>query len=208
MEKHTDNRQDHVTDRFGIIRKLEKNLKYKRFIHTLGVSSTAACLAMRWGADMDKAETAGLLHDCAKSMELDDMRRLCKEAGLEISAYENKSSALLHAKAGSILARTEYGCTDEEILMAIRSHTTGRPGMSLLEKIIFVADYIEPGRTEAPALAPIRTLSFENLDAAVVRILHDTLAYLEEKGSDIDPATLRTYTFYDSGFTRSTNQKG
>lgn len=195
-------------DRFEIIRKLEKSLKYRRFIHTIGVASTAACLAMRWGSDVEKAETAGLLHDCAKYVDLDRMKRLCKDAGLEISSYESKSPALLHSKAGSVLAEKEYGCKDEEILMAIRSHTTGRPEMTLLEKILFVADFIEPGRTEAPSLAQIRTLSFEDLDAAVLKILRDTLDYLDTKGDVIDPATLRTYEYYSSCSKQPNNQKG
>ena len=184
------------TDRIEIIRRLEKELKYKRFVHTLFVAGTAASLAMRWGSDPGQAEMAGLLHDCAKSLTLQEMRKLCEQEGVAISSYEEKSAALLHSKAGSILAKSSYGCTDEEILQAIRSHTTGRPGMSLLEKIIFVADYIEPGRYEAPGLPQIRPMAFEDLDRAVLRILSDTLEHLNAMKAEIDPMTQETYDYY------------
>ena len=179
-------------DRIGIIRLLEKDLKYKRFIHTLGVANISAALAMRYGADTDKAEMAGLLHDCAKSLSLRDMLKLCEEEHLALNDYEKKSTALLHSKAGSVLARKRFGCDDDEILQAIRFHTTGRPAMSLLEKIVFTADYIEPGRFAAPGLPLIRELAFEDLDRAVMKILEDTLSYLEFSGARIDPQTQKT----------------
>ena len=182
--------------RLELCRKLEKALKYSRFIHTMGVAFTATSLAARWGADMEKAELAGLLHDCAKYVPLDEMLRLCREANLPVSDMESRSTALLHSKAGSVLARTAYAVDDEEILGAIRYHTTGRPEMTLLEKIIFISDYIEPGRCEAPNLPEIRALAFSDIDACLLKILSDTLSYLGDSDKEIDQMTQMTYNYY------------
>lgn len=185
------------SDRLSLYKELEKQLKYSRFLHTMGVTFTATSLAMRYGADAKKAELAGLLHDCAKYIPVDEMERICEEGKLEISSFERGNSALLHSKAGSVLARTKYGVTDKEVLDAIRYHTTGRPGMTLLDKIVFVADYMEPGREEALDLAEVRPLAFQDLDQALLRILSDTLVYLNGTGKKIDPMTQRTWEFYE-----------
>lgn len=182
--------------RIDLIKELEKELKYSRFIHTLGVAFTATSLAERYGADMHKAEMAGLLHDCAKYIGPERMEALCRKEGLPVSATEQGNGALLHAKAGSVLARSKYGVEDEEVLSAIRCHTTGKPEMTLLEKILFLADYIEPGRDEAPNLQEIRALAFEDIDAAVIKVLRDTLDFLQASGREIDPMTQKTYDYY------------
>ena len=184
------------TDRLTLYKELDKQLKYSRFVHTMGVTFTATSLAMRYGADVKRAELAGLLHDCAKYVPVDEMERICREGGLEISSFERGNGALLHSKAGSVLARTKYGVTDKEVLDAIRFHTTGRPGMTLLDKIVFIADYMEPGREEAPDLSIVRPLAFSDLDQALLQILSDTLDYLEGTGKKIDPMTRRTWEFY------------
>ena len=163
----------------------------------MGVAYTATSLAMRHGADMEKAEVAGLLHDCAKYMDVDKMEQLCRKGGIELSEMEIGNPSLLHSKAGSVLAQTRYGYSDPEILDAIRYHTTGRPLMTTLDKIIFIADYIEPGRCVAPNLPEIRRLAFEDLDAALRKILQDTLDYLPTTGKAIDPMTQRTYDYYN-----------
>ena len=139
-------------ERLALIRELETELAFGRFIHTMEVASTAANLAMCYGEDPAKAELAGLLHDCAKCMSLNKMLKICEKSGVPLSDIEKTSGSLLHSKAGAVLAACKYGVEDEDILNAIRYHTTGRPGMSLLEKIVFVADYIEPGRDSAPNL--------------------------------------------------------
>ena len=182
--------------KLDLIRTLEQELNYKRFIHTLSVAGTAASLAMCYGADVQKAEMAGLLHDCAKCIDVRKMQRLCEKAGLEVSPYEKNSGSLLHSKAGSVLAAEKYGYTDPDLLNAIRYHTTGRPGMSLLEKIIFVADYIEPGRYTAQNLSLIRKMAFEDIDEALLKILYDTLVYLNSTGNPVDPMTQKTYDYY------------
>ena len=183
--------------RSKIIRTLEKELKYSRFVHSLGVAYTATSLAMRYGADLEKAELAGLLHDCAKYLSDKEYLSLCHEREIPVSAAEAANPSLLHAKAGAVLAAEKYGVTDPEILEAIRNHTTGKPAMSMLDKIIYIADYIEPGRNQAPNLAIVRQLAFEDLDRALIKILSDTLSYLEESGAEIDPMTRETYLYYE-----------
>jgi predicted HD superfamily hydrolase involved in NAD metabolism len=183
-------------ERIALIKELESELAYGRFIHTLDVAATAANLAMCYGADLDKAEVAGLLHDCAKCMSLGKMLKVCDKAGTDLSEFEKNSVSLLHSKAGAVLAESRYGVRDEDTLNAIRFHTTGRPGMSLLEKIVFVADYIEPGRDSAPNLPQVRKLAYECIDDCVLQILKDTLRYLATTGSAVDPMTQKTYEYY------------
>lgn len=157
---------------------------------------TAGCLAMRYGADLEKALIAGLLHDCAKCVPSAEKIKLCERNHIEISEAEYQNPGLLHAKLGAFFARKKYGIEDEEILRSIESHTTGRPKMSLLDKIIYIADYMEPGRDVAPNLPEVRALAFVDLDACLYRILEDTLAYLEKKGATVDPATEETFLYY------------
>ena len=172
---------------------VKKSLKPKRFRHTIGVKYTSVCLAMRYGEDLEKAAIAGLLHDCAKNLSGEKLLQLCREKGLPVSEAEERSPYLLHGRVGAYFARTKYGITDEDILGAITWHTTGCPDMSLLEKIVFTADYIEPGRDTAPNLDQLRQLSFIDLDAAVLEILRQTLEYLRETGKEIDPQTELPY---------------
>ncbi len=175
---------------------MEKSLDNKRFEHTMGVEYTAAALAMRYGVSVQKAQLAGLLHDCAKCLSDEKRLAVCEKHNISVNDIERRNPALLHAKVGSFLAMEEYRVEDFEVINAILNHTTGRPGMSLLEKIIFVADYIEPNRKQAPNLEEIRTLAFTDLDKALVRILKDTLSYLENNGGETDPMTQKTYEYY------------
>ena len=146
---------------------VQKAQDAKRFEHTLGVEYTAAALAMRYGSDIDSARAAGLLHDCAKCLSDEKRLSICRKNHIPVTEVERKNPFLLHAKAGAYLAREKYGIKDPDILNAIRSHTTGRKNMSLLEKIIFVADYIEPGRKHAPNLTDIRKLAFLDINRAM-----------------------------------------
>ena len=133
-----------------IRKNLKKDLDKYRYEHTKGVMYTAGCLAMANNYDVEKAMLAGLLHDCAKCVPADEKIKLCEKNHIEISDAEYKNPGLLHAKLGAFFARKKYGIENEEILRSIESHTTGRPNMSLLDKIIYIADYIEPGRDVAP----------------------------------------------------------
>lgn len=179
-----------------IRKKVEKAQDKSRFEHTLGVAYTAAMLAQIYGVDEEDALVAGFLHDCAKCIDHDDKLKICKKNNLEISELEKRNPFLLHSKVGSFLAHTEYGIENNDILNAITYHTTGRPNMSLLEKIIFISDYIEPGRKVAPNLLEIRKKAFIDLDEALVMVLRDTLNYLAGSGKEIDDMTQKTYDFY------------
>ncbi|MCR5468628.1 MAG: bis(5'-nucleosyl)-tetraphosphatase (symmetrical) YqeK [Lachnospiraceae bacterium] len=183
-------------DRKDIDKKLKEELGQKRYLHTVGVMYTAASLAMRYRYDIDKAMLAGLLHDCAKKVDDAEKIRICKKNNIEISEAEMQTPSLLHAKVGAYLALKKYEVSDEEILHAIEVHTTGEPGMNLLDKIIFIADYIEPGRNMAPRLDEVREMAFVDLDKALYMILHDTLEYLKDKNAVLDPKTKITFDYY------------
>ena len=164
--------------------------------HTIGVAYTAASLAFVHGCDPHKALLSGMLHDCAKYLDDAQMLTLSKKHDIPVSEAEEAAPSLLHAKLGAFFAATEYDVTDEEILDAIRCHTTGKPGMNLLEKILFVADYIEPNRKELPGLGEIRREAFTDLDLSILHITEDTLAYLKEKAKTLDPQTAETHAYY------------
>lgn len=176
---------------------MEKAQDGDRYEHTLGVEYTAAALAMRYGGNIRDAQIAGLLHDCAKCLSDKKRLEICAKHHIPVTALERKNPFLLHAKVGAYLARKKYGVKNQDILNAIRNHTTGRRDMSLLEKIVFVSDYIEPGRKHAPNLEEIRQLAFLDLDRALLRILEDTLCYLKSSGGDIDPTTEETWKYYN-----------
>ncbi len=186
-----------------IEKQLKKELDKERFTHTMGVMYTAAALAMAHGADMDQALYAGLLHDCAKCIPNEEKLSLCEKYQISISDAERKSPSLLHAKLGAYFAKSIYGIEDEVILHAIKVHTTGEPGMNLLDKIIYIADYIEPNRDQAPNLTAIRKLAFHDLDKTMEKILSDTLQYLTEKGGEIDPLTNETYQYFHNSISHN-----
>lgn len=175
---------------------LKKEMDDSRFEHTLGVMYTCGALAMRYGYDLDRAMLAGLMHDCAKCMPNAKKLKMAEKNHLEISSLERKNPFMLHAKLGALLAKKKYDIDDEEILDAIRWHTTGRPDMTLLDKIVYVADYIEPKRDKAPNLSEVRRMAFIDLDKALLRILEDTLGYLGNSTEDVDDMTRQTYDFY------------
>ena len=175
---------------------LKKEMDDSRFEHTLGVMYTCGALAMRYGCDLDKAMLAGLMHDCAKCMPNAKKLKMAEKHHLEITELERKNPFMLHAKLGAFLARKKYDIEDEEILNAIRWHTTGRPEMTLLDKIVYTADYIEPKRDKAPHLPMIRQKAFVDLDEALVMILRDTLGYLGDSPEHVDSMTKKTYDYY------------
>ncbi len=175
---------------------MKKSLDAKRYEHTLGVEFTSAALAMRYDADIKNAQLAGLLHDCAKCLSNEKRLSICEKHNISVTEVERRNPFLLHAKVGSFLAMEEYKVYTPDIINAILNHTTGRPGMSLLEKIVFVADYIEPGRKQAPNLKQIREMAFVDLDQALLMILRDTLEYLKNGGGECDSMTEKTYEYY------------
>lgn len=185
---------DYIKD---IEEKLSKKLDKKRYIHTISVAYTAANLAMAHGIDVYRAYLAGLLHDNAKCIPNDKKIALCAKYGLTVSSAEKASPELLHAKLGSYLAKVKYNVSDEEILSAIEYHTTGKPNMTLLEKIIYIADYMEPHRKMLKDMDRIRKLAFSDIDEALRIILKNCINYLEEKDATMDELTLQTYEYYN-----------
>lgn len=182
------------------IPKLRKRLRSKlsgsRYEHSLSVSFTCVCLAMKYGYSLEKAEVAGLIHDCAKCYEDEKIIKLCDKHRVPISDEERKTPAVLHAKYGAWLAKKQYHINDEEILNAIACHTTGKPDMQLLDKILYVADYIEARRDKASNLTAMRKLAFEDLDEALYQIMKGTLDYLRKKGGRMDPLTAKAFAYY------------
>lgn len=177
--------------------KLKEKLPSKRFEHSLGVEYTAGTMAFIYGIDCEKALIAGLLHDCAKYVPNDKKIAKCKKHKIFISECEYQNPELLHAKLSAVYAKEKYDVTDKEILSAIACHTTGKPAMTTLEKIIYIADYIEPMRYKASRLPEIRKLAFEDLDECMYEILKDTLEYLEEDSADdIEPTSKEAYIYY------------
>lgn len=179
-----------------IEKELAGTLSPSRLRHTRGVMYTAQALAMRYDVDIEKAGMAGLLHDCAKGLSDKEMLKRCKKAGLLITEAEQKNPSLLHAKLGAYYAKEQYGIMDEEVLDAICCHTTGKPAMTRLEMILFLADYMEPGRDKAENLPLIRKSVFASLEKSVYLVARDTLAYLEQTGVQTDMTTYSTYCYY------------
>ncbi len=170
----------------------------KRFRHSLGVADTAMCLAACHGADISAAYVAGILHDNAKYIDYDEQIKMCDDLGIEISATERANPYLLHAKVGAYIASERFGIKDKSITEAIKWHTTGKPAMSKMDMIIFIADYIEPMRYKANNLAEVRRLAFKDLETTVLQILGDTLDMLKAKGRSIDSMTQTAYDYYKS----------
>lgn len=180
----------------NIRKDLKSALDKDRYEHTLGVAYTAMCLAMKYEADIKKAEVAGLLHDCAKCMPDEKKLKKCIDHNLSITDTEKEQPYLLHAKVGAFIAMDKYGIDDMEIINAILKHTTGSRDMTLLEKIIYVADYIEPNRSKAANLPLVRKMAFEDIDLAVFTIMRDTVEYLKQKNRKIDSHTMNALEYY------------
>lgn len=181
---------------------LEATLRPGRFLHTLGVAYTAGNLALCYlnEAAGKRARRAGLLHDCAKYLTDAEMIDLCDQYGIDLSEIERENPALIHGKLGAYLAKHRYGVEDEEICSAIFWHTTGKPEMTTLEKILYVADYIEPKRKmdcKPYLLSEIRKQCFRDLDQGLLMILINTVNYLQKGNKPIDDMTLQTYEYYN-----------
>lgn len=162
-----------------------------RYQHTLGVMETAIILAERFGADEKKTELAAIFHDYAKFRPKEEMKEIILREGFPGDLLEYNSE-LWHAPAGAYLVKKEAGIDDLEVLDAIRYHTSGRPGMKVLEKVIYLADYIEPGR-HFPGVEEVRELAKEDLDGALIQALQNTIMFLMKKKQPVYPDTFNTY---------------
>ena len=192
---------------FSIREKSKASLKPGRYEHSLSVSFTCMALAMRYGYDLDKAELAGLLHDCAKCYDNNSIIAACRNSGMELTEGELQAPSIIHSRLGARMAEEKFGVNDPEILSAIACHTTGKPDMSLLDKILYIADYIEPRRYKIKDLPAIRRLAFEDLDQALFQIMEGTLRYLKESGTYADIMTQNAYHYYKKQMCRQKEEQ-
>jgi len=165
------------------------HLKFSRIPHVLGTEEEAIRLAQSYGADVEKVRRAALLHDCTKRLPLEAHLALCEKYGIEVDEMEKTSPNLLHAKTAAALAKHVYGQSDE-VCGAIAFHTTGKPEMTLLEKILYIADYIEPTRT-FPGVEKLRKAVYADLDRGVLMGMENTIALMESRGVPVHPNTVR-----------------
>ena len=163
-------------------------LKHKRIPHVLGTEQEAIRLAERYGADVEKARVAALLHDCTKRLDMEEQLALCRQYGIQLDALEQQALKLLHAKTGAAIARDVFG-VDDEIYRAIWWHTTGHAGMTLLEKIMYLADYIEPSRA-FPGVDKLRAVCYKDLDEGLLMGLEMTIEEMTSMGNPVHHATI------------------
>ena len=175
-------------------------LKPNRVAHVLGCRDTAVALARRWGADATDAARAGLLHDITKALSGDLQLTLCDAYGIILDTFSKENPKTLHALTGSLVAERIFG-ESQTVVNAIRHHTTGKADMSVLEKIIYVADYMEPNR-DFPGVDKLRQLAFTDLDGALRLGLTMTLDMLRRQGSTISPASQKALNWLDEHSTR------
>lgn len=178
-------------EREQALQKVRDQLTEHRYQHTIGVMETAIVLAERFGADPRKAELAAIFHDYAKFRPKEEMRQIIVEQNMPAELLEYNSE-LWHAPVGAYLAEIEAGVTDQEVLDAIRYHTSGRIGMTLLDKIIYLADYIEPGR-HFPGVEEVREMAREDLDIALIQSMKNTIQFLMKKNQPVFPDTFNAY---------------
>lgn len=173
---------------------LKDRLSEKRYYHTLGVRDTSVKLAMLYNVDVSKARLAALLHDNAKYMSDEEILEIIKSKGYKIDSVCKKSPQLLHGLAGAIIAKQKMDLRDKEIFDAVRYHTTGKKNMSMLEKIIYIADYIEPTRNFA-GVEEFRKCAYENLDKVLLIALESSIEYVISKGEllHMDTVNARNY---------------
>ena len=190
------------TDREALEKFMKDSLKPSRYIHSLGVEKMASELARIHGADEEKAAFAGRYHDIAKCFSEEVMNSYVREFGLGEQYINN--NALAHSKVAAELLRSGFGVTDEEVLNAVRSHTTGRAGMTLLEEVVYVADAIEENRNY-PELAELQDLARHDLDRACLEIMNFAVQFIIEKGRTLDTDTLEAREFIRSRISNNNN---
>ena len=163
-------------------------LKPKRMPHVLGTEHEAAVLARRYGADVTSARIAALLHDCTKKLSMEEQLALCEQYGIALDELERKNLKLLHAKTGAAIARDLFGVSDE-IYWAIYWHTTGKADMTKLEKVIYLADYIEPSR-DFPGVEKLRRAVHADLEHGLLMALEDSIEEMRQRGNPVHPNTV------------------
>lgn len=182
----------------SIISFLYDNLDSQRITHSLNTAGMASKLAKIHGEDSDKAYIAGLLHDIAKGMCSRGLAKAAKDYGIVADEYEQNNQELLHGRLGAAMANKLFGINDENVLNAIRWHTTGRAGMSLLEKIVYLADLTEPSRN-FENLDSIRELAQKDIDSAMCLALQRVMEFVKRKGFAIHPNSIKAYNDLSKG---------
>jgi predicted HD superfamily hydrolase involved in NAD metabolism len=175
--------------------KLKELLPAYRFNHSLRVEKAAEKLAKHYGADVSKASLAGLLHDCARYKEGDALLKEAKKFGLKPDKFESLQPKLIHARLSAVVARKKFGVSDKSVLSAISKHTVGSEKMTLLEKVIYLADHIEGGR-KFKGVSKLRGLAFRDMDKAIAESTGSMLLSLVRKGLLISEQTVRTRNYY------------
>jgi predicted HD superfamily hydrolase involved in NAD metabolism len=180
---------------------LYENLNESKLKHSLSVSETAVSLAVKYGENIEKARISGLVHDCAKGMKDEDLIKVARSHEIQLDEVCLSNPSILHGLVASIIAKEEMGIEDEDMLMAIRYHTTGRKNMSVLEKIIYIADYIEPLRT-FDGVEGLRSLSNINLDETVVQSLENAIKYVISQNGLLHTDTIHARNYLLSKHSR------
>lgn len=171
-------------------KKLAKQmLSPKRYHHTKHVAKAARALAQQWGGEPDQAELAGWLHDIVKEKSREDLLQLMQQDGIMAGSTQSRALPIWHGPCGAIFARHQCGVQDGEVLSAIACHTTGREHMTLLDKILFLADAISDER-EFDGVEKIRALAQTDLNAAVIAVMEENIRYLNRKGKTLDHETV------------------
>jgi len=173
---------------------IEKNFSEKRRVHTEGVRQTAMHLAEKYGENVEKAEVAALFHDMFRGVPVDVLNYYVTHLGLDKKYYDNAN--LVHSKIAAIIMKRDYGISDEDIINAVSYHTTGRKGMSKLEKIIYIADAIEPSR-DYPGVDDLRKEAEIDLDDACLMSLSRTIDYVRSQGKYLDEDTLQAKEYFE-----------
>lgn len=168
---------------------LKQSLGHNRYIHSVNTMKEAVTLAERYGENRDMAAVAGLLHDCAKDLDDRETMEYCNAGGIVLSDVEKKQVFLMHGTVGAIIAGEKYGVSDMRILNAIRYHTTGFRSMNLLDKIVFLADYIEPGRSHCEVNA-VRKLAYQDINRALICSFDNIIKYVMKQNGLIHPFTI------------------
>lgn len=176
--------------------KLKGMLTEKRYRHSIGVMETAVEMAEIFGVDVEKARLAGLLHDCAKDIDKNKRIPLCKELGVLLDPVKKEQRGLIHADLGAKMLETEFGILDVEIIDAVKYHTLGREKMTDLEKILYLADIIEPNRTPFEGIEELRALCKTNLDCAMLFALERTIEYIQHRHKKLHSQTLQAQQYF------------
>ncbi len=177
-------------------RELQRRLNKNRFAHSIGVANTAVALAKKFGVDTDKAYIAGLLHDCAREFENEQLPAEAKKRGIEIGEVEKTMPLLLHAYIGAKMVAEIYGVEDSEIQQAIYRHTVGASDMTALDKIIYFADMIEPNRNY-PGVEELRDFAKKSssLDEILLHALDESIIFIVQKKTLLHPETIAARNF-------------